>query len=258
MTKKVKFLAIALLSAVLAIAAEPIKSRWRSLKSGNLFEVTDYGDRLSIRFLEAETVSDQGTERPDVTAGGPRQTLRPGRWLLQKGSDGRYVGTAESEMNCTYWRQWYLEWRTNVCKFSDPVELTITGAEIAGWHSGAPANKATFDCTKCQYSKVERIELQWAREPASEAATAPASPGNASVAGGTSERAGLRAYTFESQPTGAEVYVDGDFVGSTPLEHTLSAGRHEIELRKKGLPAWKRQLNVSPGPHATISAEMEP
>jgi hypothetical protein len=66
-------------------------------------------------------------------------------------------------------------------------------------------------------------------------------------------------FAIESTPPGAEVYVDGDFVGTTPIaEHSLPAGKHEIELRKKGFAPWKRQLSVSAGARATVAAEMEP
>lgn len=65
-------------------------------------------------------------------------------------------------------------------------------------------------------------------------------------------------FMIESTPAGAEVYIDGDFFGSTPMEHSLSAGKHEIELRKKGHAPWKRQLTVNAGARAKIAAELEP
>jgi hypothetical protein len=69
----------------------------------------------------------------------------------------------------------------------------------------------------------------------------------------------LGTFTIESNPPGAEVYVDGDFVGTTPIaEQALAAGKHEIELRKKGWANWTRQLRVSAGVRAGVSAEMEP
>jgi hypothetical protein len=47
---------------------------------------------------------------------------------------------------------------------------------------------------------------------------------------------GRGVFRIESTPPGAEVYVDGEFVGTAPIaEHALAAGKHEIELRKKGL-----------------------
>ncbi len=253
---------LTIVSVALAVAAGPTKSRWRSLATGNLFEVTDFGDRLSIRFVASEVLADEGVERSDVSVSldGGRRQLQPGRWLLQKRGDGTYVGTANQTMTCTYWRQWYLEWRTNVCNFADAVELSMTATEISGWRDGRPANKATFDCAKCKWSNTARGVLEWAREDVGQqtapaAATAPnTAAANASAA---LERRGM--FNIESRPPGAEAYVDGEFIGNTPIaEHGLVAGRHDIELHKKGHAIWKRQLSVSAGARASITADMEP
>ncbi len=95
---------LTIVSAALAVAAGPTKSRWRSLATGNLFEVTDFGDRLSIRFVASEVLADEGVERSDVSVSldGGRRQLQPGRWLLQKRGDGTYVGTANQTITCTY------------------------------------------------------------------------------------------------------------------------------------------------------------
>jgi hypothetical protein len=257
---------LVLVPVALASAGDPVKSRWRSLTSGNLFEVTDYGDRLSVRFLEAEVVADQSTERPDaaVTLNSPKEQLRPGRWLLQKGPDGKYVGTRNEEIQCTYWRQWNLEWRTQVCNFSNPVEMYVTAAEITGRSEGKPATGSHFECGKCKWSKTEKYEFQWAREDASRPnQQATSAPSAAVTSGGTASSPasteGRGVFAIESTPPGAEVYVDGEFVGTTPMaEHGLTTGKHEIELRKKGFATWKRQLSVSAGARATVAAEMEP
>ena len=64
---------------------------------------------------------------------------------------------------------------------------------------------------------------------------------------------------IESVPSTAEVYVDGDFVGTTPIaEQSLVAGRHEVVVRKKGMAPWNRWLTVSAGSRARVVAEMEP
>ena len=66
-------------------------------------------------------------------------------------------------------------------------------------------------------------------------------------------------FRIESTPPGAEVYVDGEFVGTTPIaEHSLATGKHEVELRKKGFAHWKRQLSVLAGARATVAAESRP
>lgn len=259
------FVVLALIPVGLAAAGDGAKSRWRSLSTGNLFEVTDFGDRLSIRFLAAEVVEDQTTEKADMTVSmnGPKQQLRPGRWLLQKRGDGKYAGTANSEIACTYWRQWYMEWRTNACKFSDAVELSINGNTITGSTNGAPANGATFDCAKCRWSKTERSAFEWVVESADDAAqkasSGPAGPSAAPAATAVAATEGHGVFGIESTPAGADVYVNGDFVGTTPIpEHRLATGRHQVELKKKGYAVWTRNLSVSAGARATVAAELEP
>jgi hypothetical protein len=70
---------------------------------------------------------------------------------------------------------------------------------------------------------------------------------------------GTGVFAIESEPPGAEVYVNGEFLGTTPIaSQALPAGKHEIELRKKGRSNWTRKLRVSAGTRATISAELEP
>ncbi len=89
--------------------------------------------------------------------------------------------------------------------------------------------------------------------------TVAATPGNAAPAIAPDPVEGRGVFAIESTPTGAEVYVDGEFVGTTPIAaQALPAGKHEIELRKNGLVSWKRHLSVSAGARATVAAEMEP
>lgn len=50
--------------------------------------------------------------------------------------------------------------------------------------------------------------------------------------------------TFESDPPGAEIVVDGEPVGTTPLEAELTAGAREVEVRLRGYNAWSDRLTV--------------
>lgn len=43
---------------------------------------------------------------------------------------------------------------------------------------------------------------------------------------------------------GADIYVDGKFVGNAPSVLTLSAGTHNVEVRAPNRTAWQRQLEV--------------
>ena len=63
--------------------------------------------------------------------------------------------------------------------------------------------------------------------------------------------------SFSSTPAGAEISVDGKFVGSTPSVVSLSAGGHALEVSLPGFATWKRQLTVSAGTEITVNAILE-
>jgi hypothetical protein len=60
----------------------------------------------------------------------------------------------------------------------------------------------------------------------------------------------------ESSVPGADIEVDGGFVGNTPSKVEVAPGSHSITVRKKGYQAWTRTMNVS-GTGAKINAELE-
>ncbi len=60
----------------------------------------------------------------------------------------------------------------------------------------------------------------------------------------------------ESTPPGADIEVDGGFVGSTPSTVTVTPGTHQITLQKKGFADWSRQLNVTSG-NVRLIAELD-
>jgi hypothetical protein len=52
---------------------------------------------------------------------------------------------------------------------------------------------------------------------------------------------------IDSTPIGADIEIDGGFVGNTPSTLSLAPGSHEISVKKKGYTAWTRKLNVTGG-----------
>lgn len=52
---------------------------------------------------------------------------------------------------------------------------------------------------------------------------------------------------FVSKPDSASIFVDGQFVGSTPTELEIHKSRIEVELRKPNFHSAKTTLNVPPG-----------
>ena len=68
--------------------------------------------------------------------------------------------------------------------------------------------------------------------------------------------AALASSTVESSVPGADIEVDGNFVGSTPSKVEVTPGSHSITVKKKGYQNWSRTMNVS-GTGAKINAELE-
>jgi len=63
--------------------------------------------------------------------------------------------------------------------------------------------------------------------------------------------------SFTSTPPGAEVAVDGRYVGSTPSALDLSVGNHTVEVSLPGFEHWKRDLAVTSGSQLTVNAVLE-
>ena len=63
--------------------------------------------------------------------------------------------------------------------------------------------------------------------------------------------------SFSSTPAGAEVTVDGRYVGSTPSVLSLATGTHAVVVTLSGFAEWKRQLEVSPGSELTVNAVLQ-
>jgi hypothetical protein len=62
---------------------------------------------------------------------------------------------------------------------------------------------------------------------------------------------------FTSTPAGAEVTVDGQYVGSTPSRIALSTGIHTVGLSMAGFAPWKRDLTVTSGSELNINTTLQ-
>ena len=60
----------------------------------------------------------------------------------------------------------------------------------------------------------------------------------------------------DSSPSGADIEIDGAFVGSTPSTVPVANGNHEITVQKNGFADWTRKLSVAGG-SIHLSAELE-
>jgi hypothetical protein len=61
----------------------------------------------------------------------------------------------------------------------------------------------------------------------------------------------------DSTPPGADIEVDGSFVGNTPSDLQLTGGDHMVIVRKPGFKNWERKLKTSAGSSVQVNAELE-
>ena len=65
------------------------------------------------------------------------------------------------------------------------------------------------------------------------------------------------AVTVTSEPTGAEITVDGQFDSSTPSKLLLTPGEHVIKVTRPGFKAWERKVTVEVGAEKSLNALLE-
>lgn len=116
----------------------------------------------------------------------------------------------------------------------------------------------------------KRVEQSLAKlkdsKPASETAAAPAAPvvtpvpaqpsAEPAVPGSVASE-NLATVVIKSNPDGAEISVNGKYVGSTPSTVRLASGDQAINIEKSGFKTWQRTMRVNPGGIITIDATLE-
>lgn len=63
--------------------------------------------------------------------------------------------------------------------------------------------------------------------------------------------------SVSSTPTGADIELDGSFVGNTPSELSIAEGDHTIQIKKAGFTLWERKLKITAGSTVHIDAELQ-
>ncbi len=62
--------------------------------------------------------------------------------------------------------------------------------------------------------------------------------------------------SIASQPAGADIEIDGAFVGNTPSAIVLPTGDHVVAVKKTGYKPWERKIKITAG-DITIAPELE-
>jgi hypothetical protein len=87
----------------------------------------------------------------------------------------------------------------------------------------------------------------------------PSAPEQVLSAGNRDQTAGSASakLQIESSPPGADIEVDGSFVGNTPSDVLVAEGDHTVVIKKTGFKNWERKLKSSAGSSVHIGAELE-
>lgn len=90
--------------------------------------------------------------------------------------------------------------------------------------------------------------------------TAPSPGASAETPGGppsTSQPVETVPATIKSVPDGANVTLDGKYVGSTPSSVRLMPGDHTVTIEKPGFKVWQRTISVTAGGDISLDATLE-
>ncbi len=80
--------------------------------------------------------------------------------------------------------------------------------------------------------------------------------GTAQVASAASN-ASQTTLEISSTPTGADIEIDGSFVGNAPSTLGVAPGEHTIKITKAGYTGWEKKIKTSSG-NVKIAAELQP
>jgi hypothetical protein len=83
---------------------------------------------------------------------------------------------------------------------------------------------------------------------------------NASEAPATASPAAADAtgtINVETNPSGADVYIDDQFYGNSPATLKLRAGKHTIRVKMAGYKDWSRDISSGAGSEAHLTATLE-
>jgi hypothetical protein len=61
---------------------------------------------------------------------------------------------------------------------------------------------------------------------------------------------------ISSDPGGADVFLDGGFVSSTPAVLRLQAGTYKVAVKMSGYADWEREIKILPGAEVSLNARL--
>jgi hypothetical protein len=71
-----------------------------------------------------------------------------------------------------------------------------------------------------------------------------------------SQPAGKSHVAISADVDGADIYLDGEFVGNAPATFTLSAGSHKVEVKGQTGTTWERNVEVMEDSEVKLTAHL--
>jgi len=145
-----------------------------------------------------------------------------------------------------------------------PQQITLTDGPLQ-WISVTGRRHGNYFLLKGDHFVFQLEQLSEA------SAKTPAPPAARSGAGVSSEqsaalmKASLEAahsaastVSFSSEPNGADIYIDGKFVGQTPATISVQPGSHVVLVKLMGRKNWQRDLEVLNDSQVALRPVLEP
>jgi hypothetical protein len=121
-------------------------------------------------------------------------------------------------------------------------------------------SKSTLSVGGSVQDACEAITKHWNDHAGELKAQGPASAAGTNVqsqTGPVSTTGSTKANTvIASNPSGADIEIDGSYVGSTPSSVQLENGEHEIHIKKTGFQDWSRKIKITGGT-INVNADLE-
>jgi len=139
------------------------------------------------------------------------------------------------------------------------MKLELTKFDVARAPSPASVESAGSAATATRQTAGEAAVSAAPHQPTGEgtASAVPNPPDSRATAAPAPAAASTAQLQIASTPDGADIEIDGSFVGSTPSTVGVASGPHDISVRKPGFKPWERKITVSSG-QVNVNAVLEP
>ena len=129
----------------------------------------------------------------------------------------------------------------------DLIWNALKGVDLASISPAAPGSSPAAPSTALAPSANAAPAIP-------DAGSVPAPPSNAVVPAGSDAVASVQ---LSSNPAGAEITIDGNYVGNTPSLIKLGPGTHSIRMTMPGYAPWVRSIETAAGESRNFAATLE-